>query len=54
MQLGPRGKTLLANLQNLFKGNHVEADDVVPKSELTETYTATEVFKLVVASTHEI
>lgn len=41
MQLGPNGKTLLHNLRKLFGGNHVNADEILPTSELTEQYTAT-------------
>lgn len=41
MQLGRKGSTLLHNLRNLFGGNNVNADDIVPTSELTEQYLAT-------------
>ena len=41
MQLSPHGNTLLQNLRQLFGGNHVDANDILPASELTEKYTAT-------------
>lgn len=41
MQLTPHGKTLLQNLRKLFGGNHVDANDIMATSELTEKYTAT-------------
>lgn len=41
MQLGPHGNTLLHNLRKLFGGNHVNAEEILPTSALTEQYTAT-------------